>query len=295
MKKPVLVIMAAGMGSRYGGLKQLEPLGPNGEVILDYSLMDAKKAGFETVVFIIKEAIEKEFKEVVVDRVSNMMNVRLAYQEVEKVPEGFELPEERVKPWGTAHAVLCAKDQIDGPFMVINADDYYGSEAFEKLYNFLSEKEDEHYAMVGYEVRNTLSENGTVSRGVTDVHSDHSLKDVVEILNLEEKDNQVGYLEDGEFKLIDQNALVSMNCWGFSHDFLDKLEEAFPKYLKEVLETNPIKGEIYLPTMVKELLLNQGKPVTVLSTSEKWFGITYPEDKPQVKQAVEKMHQEGKY
>lgn len=295
MNKPVLVIMAAGMGSRFGGLKQLAPLGPHGEVILDYSLMDAKRAGFETVVFIIKKAIEDDFKEVVVKRAEKMMNVKLAYQEVDKVPSHFEIPTERVKPWGTAHAVLCAKEQIEGPFMVINADDYYGRDAFEKLYQFLITAEKNQSAMVGYEVKNTLSENGTVSRGVTTLTPDGKLLEVNEIVNLEAREGVVGYQTEHKFKAIDQKALVSMNCWGFSHDFLDKLEAAFPTYLGEVLKNNPLKGEVYLPTMVTELILNQGNDVQVLSSSEKWFGITYPQDKPVVIEALKQMHQAGKY
>lgn len=295
MNKPVLVIMAAGMGSRFGGLKQLEPLGPNQEVILDYSLMDAKKAGFETVVFIIKKAIEEDFREIVVNRAQEILNVKLAFQEVDKIPEEYEVPQERTKPWGTAHAVLCAKDQIDGPFVVINADDFYGYDAFKKLYDFLLEKETENYGMVGFEIRKTLSDFGTVSRGVTQVSEDHKLLDIEEIVAIEEKDGQIGYLENDQWILIDEDTLVSMNCWGFSHDFLDMMEAAFPHYLEKVLETNPIKGEVYLPTMVKDLLLDKGYDVKVLSSNDKWFGITYPEDKEYVKSSLLKMHEEGKY
>ncbi len=295
MNKPVLVIMAAGMGSRFGGLKQLEPLGPNGEVILDYSLMDAKKAGFEKVVFIIKEAIKDDFKEVVLDRAQKLMEVKLAYQEVDKIPEEFEVPKERVKPWGTAHAILCAKEEIDGPFMAINADDFYGYDAFDKMYRLLSQKSDENYGMVGFEIKKTLSDFGTVSRGVTKVSDEHKLLDVVEIVALEAKEDEVGYYENDQWHQVDAHALVSMNCWGFSQDFLDKIEEAFPTYLEEVLKENPIKGEIYLPTMVKGLLLDKGKDVMVLSSSDQWFGITYPEDKDYIKQSLLKMHEEGKY
>ncbi len=295
MNKPVLVIMAAGMGSRFGGLKQLEPLGPNGEVILDYSLMDAKKAGFEKVVFIIKEAIKEDFEEVVLARAQKLMDVELAYQEVDKIPEGFEVPQERVKPWGTAHAILCAKNQIDGPFMVINADDFYGFDAFDKMFEVLSQSNDENYGMVGFEIKKTLSDFGTVSRGVTKVSNDNKLLDVVEIVALEAKENEVGYQEGDQWHQVDPHALVSMNCWGFSQDFLDKIEKAFPNYLNEVLKENPIKGEIYLPTMVKELLLDKGQDVKVLSSSDQWFGITYPEDKEFVKQALLMMHEEGKY
>ena len=296
MHEPVLVIMAAGMGSRYGGLKQLDPLGPNGEVILDYSLMDAKKAGFKKVVFIIKEAIKDDFIDIIYDRASKLMEVRLAYQEVDKVPEGTVVPNNRVKPWGTAHAVLCAKDEIDGPFMVINADDYYGHEAFQKMYDYLVDSKDNSTAMVGYQLVNTLSENGTVSRGVCKVDRYNRLTGITEITNLQADNGDIGYFDRNDaWYSIPAYTIVSMNCWGFSQDFLDKLEQAFPKMLNRVLNENPEKGEVYLPSAVQELILNQNQSVNVLSTEEKWYGITYPEDKPGVVKALNQFHEEGRY
>lgn len=296
MNEPVLVIMAAGMGSRFGGLKQLEALGPNGEVILDYSLMDAKKAGFKQVVFIIKEMIKKDFLEVVYDRASKIMDVKLAFQEVDKIPENFTIDVERSKPWGTAHAVLCAKNEINGPFMVINADDYYGQEAFEKMYDYLKNSSDNSAAMVGYQLVNTLSENGTVSRGVCQVNRESELTKITEITNLQENNGDIGYFDEHDaWYSIPAHTLVSMNCWGFSYDFLDKLEKAFPDYLRAVLKKNPEKGEIYLPSMVQELILDKNGVVDVLSTDEKWYGITYPQDKPGVVKALKQLHEEGKY
>ena len=296
MNEPTLVIMAAGMGSRYGGLKQLETLGPNDEVILDYSLMDAKKAGFKKAVFIIKEAIKDDFIEVFFNRASKVMDVELAYQEVDKIPDNFTIFEKRDKPWGTAHAVLCAKDQIDGPFMVINADDYYGEDAFKTMYNYLVKSTDNTTSMVGYQLVNTLSENGTVSRGVCQVSRANHLVKITEISNLQEHNGDIGYFDNNDaWSSIPAHTTVSMNCWGFSLDFLDKLEKAFPKYLRQVLKENPVKGEVYLPSMVQELILNKNNKVDVLSTDEKWFGITYPQDKPTVEAALQKFHDEGKY
>lgn len=296
MNEPTLVIMAAGMGSRYGGLKQLETLGPNDEVILDYSLMDAKKAGFKKAVFIIKEAIKDDFIEVFFNRASKVMDVELAYQEVDKIPDNFTIFEKRDKPWGTAHAVLCAKDQIGGPFMVINADDYYGEDAFKTMYNYLVKSTNNTTSMVGYQLVNTLSENGTVSRGVCQVNRANHLVKITEISNLQEHNGDIGYFDNNDaWYSIPAHTTVSMNCWGFSLDFLDKLEKAFPKYLRQVLKENPVKGEVYLPSMVQELILNKNNKVDVLSTDEKWFGITYPQDKPTVEAALQKFHDEGKY
>lgn len=296
MKEPVLVIMAAGMGSRYGGLKQLDPLGPNGEVILDYSLMDAKKAGFKKVVFIIKEMIKQDFMEVVYNRAQDIMEVSLAFQEVDKIPSTFTIDENREKPWGTAHAIYCAKDEIDGPFMVINADDYYGQESFKVMYDYLKSAEHDKTAMVGFELRNTLSENGTVSRGLCDVNEHNQLVSITEIENVEEKDNQIGYLdENNEWQQCPQDSIVSMNCFGFSYDFLEKLEKQFPLYLQQVLIENPLKGEIYLPSVVTSLILDDNKQVDVLKSNEKWVGVTYPEDKARVQEVLLSFHEKGLY
>ncbi len=296
MRKPIVVVMAAGMGSRFGGLKQLEPIGQQGEVILDYSIYDAKRAGFETVVFVINHRIEKEFKEKVGNRLSDFINVRYAYQEVDKVPEGIQIPKGRVKPWGTAHCVVVSKDVIDQPFAIINADDFYGKDAFKVMYDYLSTlEEDGQYAMVGYPLKNTVSEFGSVSRGVCQVNDKHLLEDIVEITEIYKRDNRVEFKQNDEFVSLDPNTSVSMNFWGFHEGFVNRVENYFEKEIVKVLESNPEKGEVYLPSVVKELIKQQAATVTVLQSDSQWYGITYQEDKPFVVDSLNKMIEKGEY
>ena len=248
MKKPVLVVMAAGMGSRYGGMKQIDPVGPNGQVIVDYSLYDARRAGFETVIFVIKHEIEDAFKAAIGERVSKAMQVKYAFQQLDELPAGFAVPEGRVKPWGTCHAVLAAKDLIDGPFAVINADDYYGPEAFRVMYDYLSTHEDGSYydyCMVSYLLRNTVSENGSVARGVCVTDPDGTLHSVTERTRIETYENGVHFTENGGESWTDLpgDTPVSMNLWGFGKSFLDEAEQRFAGWLTENLPKNPLKCE----------------------------------------------------
>lgn len=296
MRKPIVVVMAAGMGSRFGGLKQLEPIGQQGEVILDYSIYDAKRAGFETVVFVINHRIEKEFKEKVGNRLSDFINVRYAYQEVDKVPEWIQIPKGRVKPWGTAHCVVVSKEVIDQPFAIINADDFYGKDAFKVMYDYLSTlEEDGQYAMVSYPLKNTVSEFGSVSRGVCQVNDKHQLEDIVEIAEIYKRDNLVEFKQNDEFVSLDPNTFVSMNFWGFHEGFVNRVENYFEKEIVKVLESNPEKGEVYLPSVVKELIKQQAATVTVLQSDSQWYGITYQEDKPFVVDSLNKMIEKGEY
>ncbi|NLW28429.1 MAG: NTP transferase domain-containing protein [Erysipelothrix sp.] len=296
MRKPMIVVMAAGMGSRFGGLKQLEPIGQQGEVILDYSIYDAKRAGFETVVFVINHRIEKEFKEKVGDRLSKVMNVRYAYQEVDQVPKGIEVPQGRVKPWGTAHCVVVSKEVIDQPFAIINADDFYGKEAFKVMFDYLSSlQEDGSYAMVGYPLKNTVSEFGSVSRGLCQVDGYNQLVDIVEKTEIYKRDNRIEYNENGQFVSVDPNTYVSMNFWGFHEGFVNRVEKHFEKEIVEVLKKNPEKGEVYLPSVVKEQIKNHEVSVTVLKCDSQWYGITYQEDKSFVVESLNKLIKNGDY
>ena len=259
MNKPVLVVMAAGMGSRYGGMKQIDPVGPNGQVIMDYSLYDARRAGFETVIFVIKHEIEDAFKAAIGDRVAKAMKVKYAFQQLEELPAGFAVPEGRVKPWGTCHAVLAAKPLIDGPFAVINADDYYGPEAFQVMYDYLSTHADDdfyRYCMVSYLLKNTLSENGSVARGVCIKNEDGTLQSVTERTRIEPCDGGAHYTEDGGESWVDLpgDTPVSMNLWGFGKSFLDEAEQRFAGWLTENLPVNPLKCEYFLPLVVTELI-----------------------------------------
>ena len=297
--KPVLVIMAAGMGSRYGGLKQLDPVGNHGQLIIDYSIYDAKRAGFETVVFVIKPEIEADFKEAIGDRVSKVMDVKYAYQLKEDLPEGYSVPAGRTKPWGTAHAALSVRKLVDGPFAIINADDYYGPEAFQEIYNYLSTHEDGdvyEYVMVGYLLKNTVTENGTVARGVCEETADHFLTQVTERTKIE-KGEPPRYTEDDGATWTDLSAdtIVSMNMWGFTRSFLDEALARFPAFLDKALAENPEKGEYFLPTVVSQLI-DEGKArVKVLRSEDKWYGVTYREDKPTVEAAIQAMTEAGLY
>ena len=301
-KQPVLVVMAAGMGSRYGGLKQIDPVGSQGEAILDYSLYDAYEAGFRTAVIVIKEAIRKDFMDTVGKRLQNCpLEIRYAYQEIDKLPEGFSVPEGRVKPWGTAHAVLCAREAVDGaPFAAINADDYYGKEAYRNIYNFLINARDTDkyaYCMVAYHVGNTVTENGSVARGICQYDADSFLTSVVERTRIEQYEGGIHYIgDDGESWVdIAADAPVSMNMWGFTSSFMTELKAYFPLFLTNTVPLNPQKAEMYLPTVVSHLL-DQGKAtVKMLSTADKWYGVTYAADKPAVIAALRTMAAEGKY
>lgn len=299
-QKPVLVIMAAGMGSRYGGLKQIDPVDREGDMIIDFSLYDAKEAGFDTVIFIIKKSIEKEFKEHIGNRIEKHMNVKYVYQENDRLPEGFSVPEGRVKPWGTGHAVLCCRDIIDGPFAVINADDYYGKTAFKAIYDRLSAQEDNdryQYAMVGYQLYNTLTENGHVARGVCSVDEHGKLEDIHERTRIEKHGDRAEFTEDEgtTWEYLGRDTIVSMNMWGFTKSILDELETRFVPFLCRELQKNPQKCEYFLPFIVDELLKENKAEVTVLESPDRWYGVTYKEDKKMVTQALQAMKDSGLY
>ena len=300
MKKPVLVIMAAGMGSRYGGLKQIDPVDPQGHIIMDFSLYDAKKAGFEKAVFIIKKENEALFRECVGDRVSRYMDVAYVFQDIENIPEGYEVPEGRVKPWGTGHAVLSCIDEVDGPFAVINADDYYGSRAFQMIYDYLTTHEDDdkfRYTMVGYILKNTLTENGHVARGICQVDENGFLVDIHERTRIIKTETGAAYTEDdGKTWIpVSPESLVSMNMWGFSASILRMLKEKFPDFLEENLKKNPMKCEYFLPFVVDELLKEGRATVQVLKTEDRWYGVTYQEDKETVVNAIQMLKNQGIY
>ncbi len=300
MKKPVLIVMAAGMGSRYGGLKQIDPVGPNGEVILDYSVYDAMRAGFEEVIFIIKHAIEKDFKEVVGARLEKQLKVHYAFQELDDLPEGYAVPEGRVKPWGTSHAIRAARDIVDGPFAVINADDYYGPEAFQVVYDYLTSTQDDdkyRYAMVGYFVKNTVTDAGTVARGVCEYDENGYLTTVVERTKIEKVGENARFTEDDGATWTDLagDTLVSMNFWGFSRSMIDEIETRLPAFLDKAIAENPMKGEYLLPGTVNELLVDDKATVKVLYSRDKWYGVTYKEDRPGVVAALQQKHDEGLY
>lgn len=300
MKKPVLVIMAAGMGSRYGGLKQIDPVDKDGHIIMDFSIFDAKRAGFEKVIFIIKKAIEKEFKEGIGNRISQYMDVEYAYQELDTLPEGFSVPEGRQKPFGTGHAILSAKQMIDGPFAVINADDYYGVHAFQEIYDYLSAKEDDEmyrYAMVGYILSNTLTENGYVSRGICEMDKEGYLTGITERTHIERRGDGAAFTEDdGEtWEPISPDSIASMNLFGFSASMMQELEQRFPAFLEKGLQENPMKCEYFLPSVVGELIGEKKATVQVLKSADRWYGITYKEDKQAVVEAIQKLKADGIY
>ncbi len=299
-KKPVLVVMAAGMGSRYGGLKQIDPVGSQGEAILDYSVYDAHQAGFDTVVIIIKEAIKKDFMDTVGKRLEKApVEIRYAYQELEKLPAGYTVPEGRTKPWGTSHAVLCGAEAIDGaPFAVINADDYYGKEAFRVIYNQLASTTDPYgYCMVGYELGKTVTENGSVARGICVINDSGCLDKVTEQTRIEQYEGGIHYTEDGGESWVDvaPETIVSMNMWGFQPSFLEEINNRFSAYLDEHLPKNPLKCEYFLPLPISQLIQEGKASVKVLSSADRWYGVTYAADKPVVVAALKGMTQEGKY
>lgn len=300
MKKPVLVIMAAGMGSRYGGLKQIDPIDEQGHIIMDFSLFDAVKAGFEKVIFVIKKENEQDFREVIGNRIAKVLKVEYAYQDIQDIPEEFAVPKERVKPWGTGHAVLSCKHLVDSPFVVINADDFYGRSAFSQIYDYLMSHEDSdkyNYAMVGYVLENTLTENGHVARGVCTTDSSGHLTGIIERTHIEKREADSAYTEDdGEtWHVIQEGSIVSMNLWGFTASFMKELESGFVPFLEQGLNSNPLKCEYFLPSVVDGLVENGKAVVTVLKSFDRWYGVTYKEDKATVENAIRKMKAEGLY
>jgi len=300
MKKPVLVIMAAGMGSRYGGLKQLDPVGGNGQMIIDYSIYDARRAGFETVVFVIKPEIEADFRALVGDRVAGCMDVKYVYQLKEDLPAGYRVPAGREKPWGTAQAALAARHVVDGPFAVINADDYYGPEAYRLIYSYLSGHPDGEvyeYVMVGYLLKNTVSDNGSVARGVCEETDGHFLTRITERTCIEKNGGSPRFTEDGGRTWTDLSAetVVSLNMWGFNRSFLTEAEARFPAFLDRALAENPLKAEYFLPSVVSQLLEEGRARVKVLRSEDRWYGVTYREDKPEVVAAIAEKTASGLY
>ncbi len=299
--KPVLVVLAAGMGSRYGGLKQIDPVGNHGQLIIDYSIYDARRAGFETVVFIIKHEIEETFKAAIGDRLSKVINVKYAYQELADLPEGYAVPEGRVKPWGTTHAVMAARDIIEGPFAVVNADDYYGPAAFKAVYDYLCENPDNEswleYAMVGYRLGNTVTEHGTVARGVCEEDENNYLTEVIVRTKIEKDGENARFTEDGgeTWSPLSGDTVVSMYLWGFNRSLVDEAWARFPAFLDKALKENPEKGEFFLPLIVSELIHEGKARVKVLRSGDKWYGVTYQEDKPAVVAAIARMTEEGLY
>ncbi len=294
--KPTLFVLAAGMGSRYGGLKQLDGLGPNGETIMDYSIYDAIKSGFGKLVFVIRKSFEKEFVDKVASKYDKHIPVEIVFQELTDLPEGFTVHPERVKPWGTNHAVLRGKDVIKEPFAVINADDFYGRDAFQKLAEFLNKLEGSknHYCMVGYRLQNTLSESGSVARGVCETDDNNFLKSIVERTHIERKDGKIQYKDaENYWYELPENAPVSMNMWGFTPDYFEYSTDYFIKFLE--LNQSNLKAEYFIPLMVDHLIMNKTADVKVLDTSSKWFGVTYAEDRDSVVAKLQALADNGEY
>jgi len=289
--KPTLVILAAGIGSRYGGLKQIDKLGPNGETIIDYSVYDALKAGFNKVVFVIRKSIENDFKEAIADKYAGKIEVDYVLQEVEKVPVGISINPERLKPWGTGHAILMAAEKVDAPFAVINGDDFYGEDAFVAMANFLSHPSniDSQYAMVGYRLGNTLSENGYVSRGVCTANDKNELQNVIEHTHIEQKNSLIEALDgQNNILILDKNTPVSMNFWGFYPSIFEHLSHQFTSFIEE--KKGDLKAEFYIPTVVNNLINSNKATAKVLDTSAKWFGVTYQEDRESVVATLKNLH-----
>ncbi len=300
MNKPILVIMAAGMGSRYGGLKQIDPIDAQGHIIMDFSIYDAIKAGFEKVVFIIKRENEQDFRDVIGDRLSKHIEVVYVYQELTNIPENFQVPEGRIRPWGTGHAVLSSIDAVDGPFAVINADDYYGKDAFKLIYDYLSTHTDDEkyrYTMVGYQLKNTVTDNGHVARGVCQADENNFLTSIHERTRIEKREAEIAYSEDdgATWVSLDPDSIVSMNMWGFSHSILPELKARFADFLTHGLVAKPLACEYFLPTVVSDLLEEEKATAEVLTSEDKWYGVTYKEDKPVVVAAIQQLKDQGKY
>lgn len=297
--KPTLLLLAAGMGSRYGGLKQLDGVGPNGETIMDYSIYDAIQSGFGKIVFVIRKDFEQEFRDKVLSKYEGHIPTELVFQSIDALPEGFTCPEGREKPWGTNHAVLMAKDVINEPFLAINCDDFYGRDAFNVMGRFLSglaDGNENSYAMVGFRVGNTLSENGTVSRGVCTTNAEGHLTTVVERTKIARVDGNVSYKdENDEWVVIDDNTPVSMNMWGFTPDYFRYSENYFREFLSDEKNMTNLKSEYFIPLMVNKLITDGTASVSVLDTTSKWFGVTYPEDRPETVARIKKLVEEGVY
>ena len=295
MEKPTLVILAAGMGSRYGGLKQIDTVGNNGESIIDFSIYDAKEAGFEKVVLIIRKEHEEAFRKCLTDKVSKHMEVEFAYQDMYDIPEGIKVPEGREKPWGTTHALLACRNIVKGPFAICNADDFYGKDAYRVIYNYLkNEISDDNYGMVGYLCNNTLTDNGTVTRGVCE-NTDGYLSKIVEVQKIARKDGKPVYEDNGEWKELDPNTLVSMNFWGFTPKIFEDCEVLFKDFIGEAVKENPMKCEHVIPTAIGTLVKENKCKVKMLSSKDEWFGVTYKEDKPSVVAKIQKMKDDGIY
>lgn len=297
MKKTTLVILAAGLGSRFGGgIKQLEPVGPGGEIIMEYSIHDALEAGFNKVVFIIRKDLEKDFKEVIGNRIEKLTEVAYAYQALEDLPEGFSVPEGRKKPWGTGQALLCCRGIVNEPFVVINADDYYGKEGFRNIHAYLTSEDrtDMDFCMTGFVLGNTLSANGGVTRGICQRDEDGYLTGVKETKNVVKTKEGAAVETEAGLELLDPDGLVSMNMWGLTPEFIEVLAEGFPKFLANVQEGD-LKAEYLLPTIVDQLIQEKRAKVAVLRSDDSWFGVTYKEDKPYVMAAFEKLIAEGVY
>lgn len=299
-KEPILVIMAAGMGSRFGGLKQIEPISDKGETILDFSLYDAFMAGFKKAIFVIKREKEEDFRKLIDNGAAKYMEVDYAFQQLNDLPDGYSVPEGREKPWGTAHAVMAARHLADGPIAVINADDYYGPGAFQTIYDFLEgacDGEKYSYCMVGYDIENTLTENGFVSRGVCKTSEQGFLTEITERTKIQWKDGEIVYTEDDgkTWKNLAKGTTVSMNFWGFTPSMMKEMEAGFPAALDKILAENPLKGEYFLPGVVDRLLREGKAEVKVLKSRDRWYGVTYKEDKESVVSALQSMKDKGEY
>ncbi len=295
-RKPALVILAAGLGSRYGGMKQIDGVGNHGEPIIEFSIYDAKEAGFEKVYLIIRREHEDAFRRALTDKIGKKMKVEFIFQDMEKLPEGITLPEGRTKPWGTTHALLACKGIVKQPFAIINADDFYGKDAYKVIYRYLTEEiSDDHYAMVGYRLGNTISENGTVTRGICQEDEDNNLTAIREIKSIMRRNGRPYYQEDGEWKPVNENSLVSMNFWGFTPKIFRQTEPLFKTYIEEHIGESPMTCEYVIPTAIGELVKNGTCSVKVLSSNDKWFGVTYKEDKPEVMERIAKMKEAGIY
>lgn len=299
MKEPVLIVMAAGMGSRYGGLKQMDPVGSQGELIIDFSLYDAMLAGFKKVIFIIKKEIEEDFRSLIDDRAGRFLEVEYAFQQLDDLPEGYHIPEGRVKPWGTCHAVLSCRELVEGPFAVINADDFYGAGAFQSMYDFLEQAQDDEkyrYCMVGYQLENTLTENGHVARGVCQTNEEGYLTGIVERTKIMWQEDEIKYTEDDkDWIAVKKGTPVSMNFWGFTPSMMKEMEERFPAFLDKALMENPLKAEYFLPLAVDQLLKEEKATIKVLKSQDRWYGVTYQEDRQSVVDALQSMKDKGLY
>lgn len=299
MSKPTLVIMAAGMGSRYGGLKQVDPVTDKDEIIMDFSLYDARMAGFDRAIFVIKEEMKDDFEKLIGENAGKYMETEFAFQKLDDLPEGYEIPEGREKPWGTSHAIWACRELIDGPFAVINADDYYGSGAFQTIYDYLSKCDDSKmdFCMVSYMLKNTITENGHVARGVINVNEDGTLDHIVERTKIQRVNGEICFTEDdGEnWEALPEDTLVSMNFWGYTSGLIKELGDRFPAFLDKALKENPMKGEYLIPTTTDELIREEKATVKVLESHDKWYGVTYKEDKPQVVAALQSMKDKGLY